>query len=277
MSKEMDFIDSLFADNRSYSQMKKEAYDRYNQTPENMSNWLPKIAQTTTLKDTILKIPDTIIIPLDFEHFEALIDEKNKEENIKKLNSYLKNKIGSFNKDGELFMKTGIFSNKFNFSTCYCGNERDNLGEKLHEIYYMSMMYGANETAEVVIRKYIPSKEIRNEIYSGMPLHTEFRVFYDFDKHEIVGVSNYWHPESMTERNLKDDYKNYKGSKDAIMLEYESLKSSVSKEVHHMMKGVNGMIGKWSIDVMKNDEDFWLIDMARMERSALTEYIDIVN
>jgi len=143
-------------------------------------------------------------------------------------------------------------------------------------MYYTSMLVGAGNTNEVVFREFLVDEENRLTIYDGMPLHTEYRVFYDFDTHKVVGVSNYWHPDVM-KGNLKgEDDTHYEAEKENIVADYETHKSFVIKEVQKWMKGVTNLKGKWSIDVMKNANTFYLIDMARMERSALVPQMETV-
>jgi len=111
-----------------------------------------------------------------------------------------------------------------------------------------------------------------------MPLHTEYRVFYDFDKKEVVGIANYWNPEVMTLEVLRsDDYFEYEKVRNKIKKEYDEHKQSVVNEVHKFLKNCETLQGKWSIDVMKNGDDFWLIDIARMERSALVDLMENIN
>lgn len=252
----------------------QEAFASSQENPENMSYWFPKIMASTTKEQSFLKVPETEIIQLDSEMWKWLRSDRYTPEKIKEFNDFLVGKIGELLKDkNTLFMKTGIFSNKFSFSTTVVDSDQT-IGDKLLDIYYTSMMFGADNTSEVVFREMVSDKEGRLKIYEGMPLHTEFRVFYDFDTKEIIGVANYWHPELM-EANLKgDDLENYLKEKDTIVNDFNTYKHKVAEEVSLFLKGTNELNGKWSVDVMKNGDEFWLIDMARMERSALTKQIE---
>ena len=64
------------------------------------------------------------------------------------------------------------------------------------------VIYGVSSNNEWVVREFIDDKENNPTIYNGLPLHTEYRVFVDFDKEEIIGISPYWHPEVMKENFL---------------------------------------------------------------------------
>jgi len=243
---------------------------------ENMSYWLPKIQSSLTKENSILKIPKTKIIPLDFEMWKWLRSDKYTPEKILELNSYLVNSLDNFLENETLFIKTGTFSNKFKFSDTVV-TDRNKIGEQLLNIYYSSMLVGADNSSEVVVREMIIDKENRLCIYTGMPLHTEFRIFYDFDTKEVVGVANYWHPDVMEKGLRNEDLLTYNLEKVNIVSDFNHYKLKIAEEVRFFMEGVIGLNGKWSVDVMKNDTDFWLIDMARMERSALTQQIEQIK
>lgn len=250
-----------------------ESYKNAQNNPENMSYWLPKIESSSTKSNSTLKIPETKIIPLELDWFEWLRSDRYTPEKIEEFNQYLVNKLGNFMEGNTLFMKTGIFSNKFTFSSTVVNN-KNTIGEQFLDIFYVSMMVGADNSSEVVFREMVLDKENRLKIYDGMPLHTEFRVFYDFDSKEVLGLSNYWHPEVM-EDNLKDSNAEiYAKEKEKIVSDFNQHKQQIASEVDAFMKGVQDLKGKWSVDVMKNKDEFWLIDMARMERSALVKQME---
>ena len=56
------------------------------------------------------------------------------------------------------------------------------------------------------------------------------------------------------------------------MKRYEENKDLVVSEVSNLLKDCK-LKGQWSIDVMQNGSDFWLIDMARASESALSECV----
>lgn len=78
----------------------------------------------------------------------------------------------------------------------------------------------------------------------------------------------------MTSKSLGEDYEEYKKAKGKIVCEYENDKFKVAEEVMKFMAGVSGFQGKWSVDIMKNGNDYWLIDMSRMEYSSLREVME---
>src|SRR5690606_25319414 len=132
---------------------------------------------------------------------------------------------------------------------------------------------------EVVIREYITDVDDRLEIYHTMPLRTEFRVFYDFDEKKTFGIANYWHPHLMEEKGALDaiDAQVYKIEKQKIMKEYQEDKNRGAAEVDFLLKGCDSLHGKWSMDIMKNGDSYYIIDMARMEYSELIDQMEEIK
>ena len=144
------------------------------------------------------------------------------------------------------------------------------------------VVYGVSSNNEWVVREFIDDKEDNPTIYNGLPLHAEYRVFVDFDTEEIVGISPYWEPSVMKEHFLElgslndvqkqHDYINYINHEETLMKRYEENKDLVVSEVSKLLKDCK-LKGQWSIDIMQNGSDFWLIDMARASESALSECV----
>lgn len=259
--------------------LKQKIYDDARNNPNNMSNWLPKILESKTRNHSFLRVPKTHIFEIYDDWWEWLRSDNYTDEKIELFNIYLNGFLYRYFGDNQtVFMKTGVFSNKFNFVEPLI-TDRSQVGKNFLNMYYYSMLVGAHTTKEVVFREYIPNKDNHETIYNGMPLHTEFRVFYDFDEHKVVGVANYWHPDVMEHGiNSPEDKETYNKSKERIIKEYDENKGYIQSEVHEFMKGCETLTGKWSVDVMLvSDDDPWLIDMARMENSALVDKIEYVE
>ena len=128
------------------------------------------------------------------------------------------------------------------------------------------------------MREFIEDKDNSTEIYNGMKLHTEYRVFVDFDTKTVLGVHNYWDPEKIKPHldglAAKGDVKavhdriTFEVAEEALCARYEENKDKVCSAVQEFLGNVKGLYGQWSIDVMQNGDDFWLIDMALAENSA---------
>lgn len=140
------------------------------------------------------------------------------------------------------------------------------------------VIYGVSTTNEWVVREYIEDKENLPCIYHGMPLHTEYRAFIDFDTNELLGVIPYWDAESMKKRfsmesdydtaDMKHDYIIYCKEEKRLNDTFNANVEKVSAYLREMIPNIN-LKGQWSLDVMQNGDDFWLIDMALAANSAL--------
>ncbi|TDM38055.1 hypothetical protein ETI11_01295 [Macrococcoides canis] len=238
----------------------RDSYEKAKTNLERMSYWLPLVSAKN-----FLSIPQTQIIQFNFEMFKELLSDKNHEKTIEKLQLLFEQEVEL---SGELFMKTGNFSDKFHFSTPHL-KDRANAGKQFYSMWYTSLMFGVPLTTEWVLREFISNKEELDDIYDGMPLRTEYRVFFDFDTKEVIGISNYWHPNVM-KNGIRDegDLSTYKNNEERIIEEFNAYKHYVIELVVKQVENC-GLKGKWSIDVMKNGDEFYLIDMARMEFSAL--------
>lgn len=242
-------------------------YNRAKNIPERMSYWLPEVS-----KKDFLKIPETQIVQFSKKQFEDLIKDSEHEEVITALQSFFEKEVKL---TGDLFIKTGNFSNKFDFKVPML-KDFSKAGEQFFSMYYTSLMFGVPLTAEAVFRELIECKGVPT-IYEGMPLNTEFRVFYDFDEKKVIGVSNYWHPDVMKNGlGTQEDLETYIKEEARIIEEFNIHKADVMEKVSKQVTDAN-LTGKWSIDVMYANEEFYLIDMARMESSALIAQMEKVE
>ena len=68
------------------------------------------------------------------------------------------------------------------------------------------------------------------------------------------------------------DYVIYKAHEETLMQRYEENKDQVIAHIRELLPRLN-LAGQWSIDVMQNGGDFWLIDMALAEQSAFYDRV----
>jgi hypothetical protein len=227
-----------------------------------LSYWLPKVANCGFL------IPETVIMQLNMDQFKWLTSDNYTEEKIKEFSDsiieYLEE--NNFDTNRDLFIKTGNFSNKFVFSSCKL-TDINKIGEQYLNVFYGGMMVNCRPSSEVVVREYIQPKQNRGTIYKGMPLNTEFRIFYDFYNKKVLGCFNYWDSKTMQGHLPKEDINSFNQAAAGIETEYEQNKPIVIKMAEERLKKAEGLEGKWSVDLMKNGEDFYLIDMAMAEDS----------
>ena len=243
----------------------------YKNNKNNFSYWFPKI------KDCGIAVPRSIIVQVPEEVGKAyFMDNRDKDQET--VLNFVKNVIKEhIPKDMFfLFMKNGTFSNKFSFNQCKVRKDPIEITSKLIEMNYSAEMLGAGGLSEVVFREFIGSYHYIDThipcIYNGMPLRPEFRVFYDFDEHKVLYSVNYWDYDycyDSISRNITDKIvyiERYKYIKNF----FDAHQQEVEKMVKNNMYDNNEFTGKWSIDIMYNEEDdtYYLIDMAIAETSA---------
>lgn len=270
-------------------------YELLNHDPNTMSNWLFAIKEVVD-QTNFFKIPRTRIIkvPLALLQSTRVYEYQDLSPlSLEIINRYAQ-KVFDLNLENDYFIKTGTFSSKFDFRNAKVtkGQEVTELGSYLWFIQHQAsqfasplnnrVVYGVSSNNEWVVREFIDDKEDNPTIYNGLPLHTEYRVFVDFDTEEIIGISPYWEPSVMKEHFLElgslndvqkqHDYINYINHEETLMKRYEENKSLVVSEVSKLLKDCK-LKGQWSIDIMQNGSDFWLIDMARASESALSECV----
>lgn len=270
-------------------------YELLNHDPNTMSNWLFAIKEVVD-KTQFFKIPKTRIIKVPL----ALLQSTRVYEfgelsplSLEIINRYAQ-RVFDLDTEKDYFIKTGTFSSKFDFRNAKVtkGQEVLELGSYLWYIQHQAnqmasplnnvVMFGVSSNNEWVVRDFIDDKEDNPTIYNGLSLHTEYRVFVDFDTEKVIGISPYWHPEVMKANFLNigvsapiqknHDYINYINHEDTLMKRYEENKDLVVFEVSKLLKDCK-LNGQWSIDIMQNGSDFWLIDMARASESALSECV----
>lgn len=137
---------------------------------------------------------------------------------------------------------------------------------------------------EWVVREYIEDKENLPCIYHGMPLHTEYRAFVDFDADELIGIVPYWDAETMKRRfsqesdagtaDMKHDYIIYCKEEKRLQSTFDVNKECICEHLRDLIPDVD-LPGQWSLDIMQNGNDFWLIDMALAANSAFSDKMPI--
>lgn len=263
--------------------------------PNSMSKWLPQIQLASEAtgffkipKTKILRVPITLLQTTRVFEYEALTPLT-----IEIINRYIR-KVFELDIRKDYFIKTGTFSSKFEFRNAKVtrGQEVCELGSYLWYIQHQAsqmasslnnkVMYGVSSNNEWVVREYIDDVEDNPTIYNGLPLHTEYRVFVDFDTNEIIGVSPYWEPTVMKENFMnigssspaqkQHDYIVYSAHEHTLMQRYHDNVNKVTGEVEKLLPHCE-LKGQWSLDIMQNGSDFYIIDMALAANSALSECV----
>lgn len=243
--------------------------------PNNFSFWYERV------KDCGLKIPASAYYQFtydDVRKYIGYIYGEDKDMNAKRkefcrkiliplLDDFLhiKNR-----KSDEIFIKNAVFSNKFTFSDCHIIDfvPLKDVVKNLENINYTGLLVGAEGFNEIVLREYIHPKLNFGEIYNGMALRPEFRVFYDFDKQKLLYTVNYRNYQYCEEHLNVEDKAVFSNAEAQLNKYFKQYVDEVEKLViEHMPRA--WLEGKWSIDIMMNDEnDFYLIDMALAKNSA---------
>lgn len=262
--------------------------------PNSIGNWLPKIAPAVD-KFGFFKIPTTTVIKVPMTLLQLTRCEYTDiNATTHKIICEYAQKVFNLDLEKDYFIKTGTFSSKFDFRNAKVTGmeEVKTLGDYLVFIQYQAnrmasfdlsgrnqpVIYGVSTTNEWCVREFIEDKDNSPEIYNGLKLHTEFRVFVDFDTKTVLGVHNYWDPNKIKPHFDKEvangnakalhDRVTYEVAEEKLCTRYEANKELVSERVQEFMGSVKDLSGQWSIDIMQNGENFWLIDMALAENSA---------
>ena len=269
-------------------------YEILGMNPNAMGYWFPELVSAVKA-GSIFKLPKTKILKVPLTMLQLTrLDYGSLNPTTLRIVDEFCYKAFDLKEDNEYFVKTGTFSSKFNFRNAHVVGPKEvrELGEYLLFIQNQACMaagplsqpciYGMSTTNEWVVREYIKDKENNPCIYKGMPLHTEYRVFVDFDTDEILGMTPYWRSDVMKQRlgNEKDaesphnihDYTIFLTHEDILIARYEENKEKVMSEMRKLISHIN-LPGQWSIDIMQNGTEFYIIDMALAQESALSDCV----
>lgn len=270
----------------SVSDLTKKVYHRFAKNPNSLYNWFAPLETAVQKSKSELKIPatKTLRLPIELAQFIRLDYQDTSAQDKALFNDFIFEQFGL--EDGKTyFIKTGTFSSKFQFANAKCAEPRE-MGEYFQVVNNFAMTVGAGQSIDLVVREYIEDVEDNPTIYNGMPLRTEFRAFVDCDAAELIGVVPYWHPIVMKRalhaaaeniipglgQTIQTDYQTYLAHEDKLTREFNSEIARVKREIVKILPSLN-LNGKYSIDVMKNGDDLYVIDLALMSESALADLL----
>lgn len=266
-------------------------YQMLEMNPNTMGFWLPPLAKALC-GNKFFRIPDTKIlrVPLPMLQLTRLGFETLNPVTKEIVNRYCK-RIFKLDEHEDYFIKTGTYSSKYEFRNAHIHDlkEINEMGEYFLFLNHLTCsmasplnntcFYGANTTNEWVLREYIKDKEHNPTIYNGLPLHTEYRVFVDFDADEVLGISPYWRADVMKGKfknastpQERHDYVIYQMHEDILQSRYDDSARMILEEIKKILPAVE-LVGQWSVDVMRNGDDYYIIDMALAENSALNDCV----
>lgn len=264
-------------------------YQMIQQNPNSIGYWLPKIVSAVE-SEGFFKIPNTKIISVPLPLLQLTRKPYNElsPTTLSIVDEFCRQAFG-LEDDGDYFIKTGTYSSKFDFRNAHVvgKDEVRTLGEYLLYIHFQALsmahtdlsgrnqpaIFGVSTTTEWCVREFIKDEDDALTIYNGLPLHPEFRVFVDFDTKEVLGVHNYWDEDKVlphlqkqaasdsSGKNLHDCL-TFASETSRLKEEYGKYKDEVVRYVLAFIQNCPELHGQWSVDVMKNGENFWLIDMA---------------
>ena len=265
-----------------------------------MGHWLPALVEAIK-HQKYFKIPKTTMIkvPLSMLQLTRLDYASHTPTTLKIVDDYCY-RIFDLDENQTYFIRTGTSSLKYDFRNVKVTGAKEvhELGEYLlfNHVRGVQMagpltqpsIYGMQTTVEWAVREYIEPKEQVPEIYFGLPLRLEMRVFIDATDKRILGIAPYWDPKMMKQRfAMEDDFRNpdkihdyviYCAYESKLMEQYEQYKDKVLQKVEALLPFLD-LEGQWSLDVMFNGvnedgtDDMYLIDMALACNSALVEYV----
>lgn len=289
--KERRYAYHLFRQGLDIADLDPIIYQILGMNRNTMSHWLPALSLAVEKQD-FFKIPQTTVVkvPLPILQLTRLEYSSLTRTTLDIVDQWAQ-KVFGLNPEKKYFIKTGTYSSKYDFRNCAVTDPKEvmEIGEYLLFIHFQANMmagplnspciYGVSTTNEWVVREYIEDKENNPCIYHGLPLHTEYRVFVDADIDEVLAIAPYWDPETMKKRFEKGenaqeihDYIIYLGHERFLMERYEKNKGKVVEHIRKMLPDLC-LEGQWSIDVMQNGNDFWIIDMAVAENSAFYDRV----
>lgn len=275
-------------------------YEIIGMNPNSMGYWFPALEKAVMQQD-FFKVPDTKIVkvPLPILQLTHLDYFSLTPTTLHIVDAWAREAF-ELDENKTYFIKTGTYSSKFDFRNAKVTSPAEvrEIGQYLLFIHAQALamahydlsgrnqpcIYGVSTTNEWVVREYIEDKENLPCIYHGMPLHTEYRAFIDFDTDELIGIVPYWDSESMKKRfsqgsdadtaDMKHDYIIYCKEEERLQKTFDANKDMLAEKLKDMIPDID-LKGQWSLDIMQNGDEFWIIDMALAANSALVNRLPV--
>ena len=274
-------------------------YAMLSKNKNSMGYWFPKLADAVN-GNAFFKVPETKIVKVPISILQLTrMDYFSLNRTTLDIVDEWAMRAFKLDVNKSYFIKTGTYSSKFDFRNAKVvgENEVKQLGEYLLYIHFQAnqmasplatpTIVGVSTTNEWIVREFIEDKEKNPSIYKGLPLHTEYRAFVDFDTDKVLYIHPYWDHDVMLNRlGVKhEDALNKVGAihdiHDWLVFDshYKTLKKRYDRNKDRVVEELEKLVpqididGQWSIDIMQNGEDFWIIDMALAEQSAFVDKI----
>lgn len=275
------FIPKNLFEDIDFEYLHKRHYYGLMDDENDLGYWYPEIVPLVQC----FTIPETFYYFLDYDEY-SLFTKTETDSELEKNQVFYKTAYNLIDKakerdfelyDRDLFLKSGGFSDKFNFNDAPYIKKGTAVGEILHRFFrilYDSSCVGCPLSTRIVLREFLTTDYDRPSIYNGMKLNTEIRAFYDFDTKELLGLVNYWDYNTMINGLFnEDDLKTFKEVGKEIEEDYKRVSPQLEKLLKESLQNIEiELKGRWSIDFMylgdNREKPFCLIDMATAETSA---------
>lgn len=269
-------------------------YEIIGMNRNSIGHWFPQLVEAhQKTDDGFFKIPATRIakVPLPILQLTRVEYQSLTNTTMAIVDGWAK-RVFDLKPDGDYFIKTGTYSSKFDFRNARVTTPEEvaDLGEYLLYIHFQALqmasplaqprsIYGVSTTNEWVVREFIENKDEDLTIYKGLPLRTEYRVFIDCDEGTVLSVHPYWDEKVMErrfqeQRDMHDlhDAITFEAHKEKLMERFCLHCDDVREHAEKLAKAID-LSGQWSLDVMQEGDDFYLIDMALAENSAFYDSV----
>lgn len=252
--------------NRDEKQFYIDTIERDKHNRNMFSNWYPRIHNRIENK---FNVPYSYYFKLPYEIFKLMTlgYKTTNIEEIDYVNDYFDKQRIEGKLSYPLFMKNGLFSNKFEYNNCIILSKEE-FYDKIYNIYYASLCVGAEPTTEIVLREIVPTV-YTHTIYDGTPMRVEYRAFVDFDNKKLIDVIDYWHPTIVNTLFEDNDKRVFTIAKQYNQKIYDRNLGKVKEAIEDILKNtLINLDGIYSVDfILDYRENLWLIDMALAKNS----------
>lgn len=272
-------------------------YEIIGQNRNSMGHWLSALVDAVMGQD-FFRVPKTTLIqvPMPLLQLTRLDYMSLTLATMRVVNEYC-GKVFGLKPGGDYFIWTGTHSSKFDFRNARVRDEgevaelgqyllfKHNLGVMMAGALCQPSIYGMATTRDWCVREFIEDHDQPQNptIYHGLPLRTEIRAFVDMDEKKVIGMALYWdaklmkqgfgHQEDADSPHQMHDYIIYAMHEDVLMRRYRDAEMKARGGLEGLIQRMR-LSGQWSIDIMLNGkEEFWIIDMAIAEDSALKDCV----
>ena len=287
----------------------KVSYEILGRNRASIGHWFPAVKEAVDGQD-FFKVPKTKIVkvPLPILQLTRMDYQELTRTTLDIVDRFCMEAF-DLDEDKAYFIRTGTASSKFDHRNAKIQGAKEvrELGEYLLFIHHQQIslaypmnvkkveedgtfvekpvsVYGAGTTNEWCVREYIEDLDTPGNpcIYHGLPLRTEYRCFVDFDTDTVAGIFPYWEPglmersfmsgpEAGTPDNVHDGIV-FHMHEDRLMERFHANKDRVMENMAALVPDID-LSGQWSVDIMQNGDDFYIIDLAPAATSALADML----